>query len=218
MIPQISHDIYNPSWEDWFRTFECEKVFPMELKPFQKVITVQCLRPDRAMVMLVSFLQSSLKVHSVFGKTKSLQELFEKQSAPHTPILFITTLGSDPSEELESFSRLYPQSAFESLSLGGNQNDMAMAMLKRAMERGSWLYLKNIHLVISFLPQLEKELKTASPHQNFRLWLTTEAHPLFPAVLLKTCFNVAYQTPPGVKKSAELIFKGWHPDEFDNKS
>ncbi len=33
-------------------------------------------------------------------------------------------------------------------------------MLRRAMQRGSWLYLKNVHLVIAFLPQLEKELRT----------------------------------------------------------
>lgn len=93
-----------------------------------------------------------------------------------------------------------------------------MKMLKQAMEKGSWLYLKNIHLVISFLPALEKELKTSKLHPNFRLWLTTEAHPDFPSVLLKTCFNVAYETPPGVKNSAELIFKSWHADEFNRFS
>jgi len=49
-------------------------------------------------------------------------------------------------------------------------------MLKEAAAKGMWLCFKNLHLVTSWLPMLEKELKTLDPHENFRLWLTTEAH------------------------------------------
>lgn len=40
IIPHISNDIYSPSWNQWFTNFDCEKKFPSELKPFQKVILV----------------------------------------------------------------------------------------------------------------------------------------------------------------------------------
>ena len=37
--------------------------------------------------------------------------------------------------------------------------------------------LKNLHLVISWLPNLEKELKNLQDvHPNFKCWMTTEAH------------------------------------------
>jgi dynein heavy chain 2 len=87
-------------------------------------------------------------------------------------------------------------------------------MLRSAAEKGNWLYLKNIHLVISFLPTLEKELRTLNLHPDFRLWLTSEAHPQFPAVLLESCFKVTYEAPPGIKKNVESIFKSWNSAFF----
>jgi len=39
------------------------------------------------------------------------------------------------------------------------------------------------------------------PHDNFRLFLTTEAHEKFPPILLESCFKVSYEAPPGVKQN-----------------
>ena len=64
--------------------------------------------------------------------------------------------------------------------MGGGQNELALQMLREAANKGYWLCFKNLHLVTSWLPLLEKELKSMTPHQNFRLWLTTEPHPKFP--------------------------------------
>lgn len=85
--------------------------------------------------------------------------------------------------------------------MGGNQNELALSMLKDAAVKGQWLCLKNLHLVISFLPILEKTFKSLEPHANFRLWFTTEAHIKFPSILLETCFKVSYESPPGLKKN-----------------
>ena len=35
------------------------------------------------------------------------------------------------------------------------------------------------------VPQLEKELSALTPHADFRLWLTTEQHAAFPAIILQ---------------------------------
>ena len=50
-------------------------------------------------------------------------------------------------------------------------------MIRNAATKGHWVCLKNIHLVISWLPILEKELRTLKLHKNFRLWLTSEPNP-----------------------------------------
>jgi dynein heavy chain 2 len=58
---------------------------------------------------------------------------------------------------------------------------------------GDWLLLKNLHLVVAWLPLLEKEvhgLPGASMHPGFRLFLTTEAHPRFPPSLLEGALKV----------------------------
>ena len=78
--------------------------------------------------------------------------------------------------------------------------------------------MKNIHLVTSFLPMLEKELRSLKLHKNFRLWLTTEANDLFPAILLESCFKVTYEAPPGIKKNVQSIFKSWSQEFFNNYS
>lgn len=94
--------------------------------------------------------------------------------------------------------------------MGGNQNDVAIEKLREAATKGYWLCLKNLHLVTAWLPILEKELKTLTPHENFRLWLTTEAHHKFPAILLETCYKVSYESPPGIKKNIERTYSTWN--------
>lgn len=44
--------------------------------------------------------------------------------------------------------------------MGGNQNELAIEMLRDAAKKGYWLCFKNLHLVTSWLPLLEKELKS----------------------------------------------------------
>lgn len=58
-------------------------------------------------------------------------------------------------------------------------------MLREAANKGFWLCFKNLHLVTSWLPLLEKELKSLRPHEKFRLWLTTEPHTKFPRKTIK---------------------------------
>ena len=48
--------------------------------------------------------------------------------------------------------------------MGGNQNETALQMLKDAAAKGQWVCFKNLHLVISWLPILEKEFKSLNPH------------------------------------------------------
>lgn len=56
---------------------------------------------------------------------------------------------------------------------------------------------------------LEKELKTLTPNPKFRLWLTTEAHPKFPSILLESCYKVSYESPPGLKKNMIRTYSTW---------
>ena len=84
-----------------------------------------------------------------------------------------------------------------------------------AATNGFWLCFKNLHLVVSWLPFLEKELKALTPNPSFRLWLTTEPHLKFPPILLETCHKVTYEAPPGIKKNLQRTFQGWTPAMFE---
>ncbi len=107
---------------------------------------------------------------------------------------------------------------------------IALDLLKKCSSQGTWLCLKNLHLVTPWLTTLEKveifywrysylfiyfkELNALKPHKDFRLWLTSEVHPKFPTILLQSSIKITYEAPPGIKKNLLRTFEIWTQDEF----
>uniref|UniRef100_A0A8C4JN30 Cytoplasmic dynein 2 heavy chain 1-like n=1 Tax=Dromaius novaehollandiae TaxID=8790 RepID=A0A8C4JN30_DRONO len=101
--------------------------------------------------------------------------------------------------------------------MGQGQADLAIQTLKECAHNGEWLCLKNLHLVISWLPVLEKELNTLQPQPNFRLWLTAEVHPKFTPILLQSSLKITYEAPPGLKKNLLRTYESWMPEQINKK-
>lgn len=59
-----------------------------------------------------------------------------------------------------------------------------------------------------------QELNALKPHKDFRLWLTAEAHPKFPTILLQSSIKITYEAPPGIKKNLLRTFENWTQEEF----
>lgn len=194
-------------WKKWFGIQDCENHFPKGLSEFQQVIVTKLFREDRVESSLINFVEKIMGSIEVLGPKLELEEVFGRESAPGTPILFITSPGSDPSNQLEEFAvKKIGRENFIQMSLGGNQNEAAMKILKSGAEAGQWVFLKNLHLVPAFLHLLEKEFAGLVKNKNFRLWLTTEVQEKFPAILLETCYKLSYESPPGVKKNIERAY------------
>ena len=98
---------------------------------------------------------------------------------------------------IHSFTINFLAGNYEELAMGGGQQETAIHMLRTAAKNGSWLCLKNLHLVIAWLPSLEKELSSLEPNKDFRLWLTSEAHNSFPSILLQQSLKATFESPPG---------------------
>ena len=65
--------------------------------------------------------------------------------------------GADPSQELRELAQnIVGKKNYYEVSMGQGQMDNAINLLKECSSRGEWLCLKNLHLVISWLPTLEK--------------------------------------------------------------
>ncbi len=201
-------------WTRWGKSPECDKDFPptvaSNVTPFQKVLVVQTLRPDRLQSALSNFVCEVLNITTVSPPSVHLPELHKKESHPKTPILMIVSSGADPSKELEDFAeQTIGKLQYESLPMGGGQQDVALQMLREASDKGKWLCLKNLHLVVAFLPTLEKIFNTMQPHENFLLWLTTESHPKFPPILLQQSLKITFESPPGLKKNLQRTYTNW---------
>ncbi|KAI8925894.1 dynein heavy chain and region D6 of dynein motor-domain-containing protein [Entophlyctis helioformis] len=166
------------AWTDWIRSPNCEATFPRDkISPFQRVLVVQALRPDRLLTAMAAF--------SCADPSQDLKELAAQE------------IGMDK---------------FHQVSMGQGQGELAISLLRQAAESGGWVYLQNIHLVIGWVPVLEKELLSIKLHPKFRLWLTSEPHAKFPPSLLENCLKITVEAPPGVKKNLQRIYETWTPE------
>ena len=91
--------------------------------------------------------------------------------------------------------------------MGQGQAEVAIEKIQEASKEGSWLCLKNLHLMTFWIPTLEKELSSLELHPDFRLWLTAETHQKFSTSLLESCLKVTYESPPGTFKSMYVLKK-----------
>ena len=93
-----------------------------------------------------------------------------------------------------------------------------MKMLTECAQKGHWLCLKNLHLVVGWLLVLEKAVLSLQPHENFRLWLTTEEQDAFPLVLLQSSLKLTFESPPGLKKNLQRTYSQWSPKFIEGGS
>ena len=82
--------------------------------------------------------------------------------------------------------------------MGQGQAEVAVNLLRDCARSGDWLCLKNVHLAVSWLPSLEKEMYTLNKHEGFRLLLTSESHSKFPKTLLEGSLKITFEAPPGM--------------------
>ena len=213
-----SLDISNAKmWSQFSNSSHCERDFPapvaQRLTLFQKVLVIQALRPDNLQSSMEQFVITALNLKELYPATLNFKRLYSTDSLHTEPILIIISPGADPSLEIQELAECtVGGEQFHQVAMGQGQADIAIQALKGCASKGEWLCLKNLHLVTGWLPILEKELNSVNPHQNFRLWLTTEVHPKFPTVLLQSCLKVAFQSPPGIKKNMMRTYDSWAQD------
>ena len=209
-------------WDNWGRSSTCEKEFPPSISKisiFQKLLLVKVLRPDRLESAMHVFVSEALSEPEIAPPPLSLTEIYKSESSSSEPILFIVSPGSDPTKELSEFAEnQIGRDKFHEMAMGGGQNDEALKLLKECAHKGHWLCLKNLHIVTNWLPLLEKELKIMKPNENFRLWLTTEPHPKFPAILLQSSLKISYESPPGIKKNLQRTYLSLTSEDIEKGS
>jgi dynein heavy chain 2, cytosolic len=89
--------------------------------------------------------------------------------------------------------------------MGQGQGEVAINELRNLKANGGWLCLQNVHLAISWLSELEKELSSDDFHPKFRLWMTSEAHAKFPVNLLQSSLKITSESPPGTSCCIHFI-------------
>ena len=205
------------AWKAFSRSPHCEREFPVfvqkKLTSFQQLLVLQALRPDRLQTAMEGFAMQTLGLKQLAPAALNLKRLCQLESLPTEPILIIISPGADPSQELQEMAEdTVGAEHYHQVAMGQGQAGPALRLLQDCALNGDWLCLKNLHLVTSWLPVLEKELNSLQPHRNFRLWLTTEVHLKFPAVLLQSSLKVTYEAPPSIKRNMQRTYETWSPE------
>jgi dynein heavy chain 2 len=85
-------------WSRWAASSTAERDFPTSVlrdcTPFQRLLIVQTLRPDRLVTAMQGFVSEMLGVQSITPKPVSLQAVVEQEASSTVPVLMITTTGA----------------------------------------------------------------------------------------------------------------------------
>ncbi|RKO97568.1 hypothetical protein CAUPRSCDRAFT_10766 [Caulochytrium protostelioides] len=223
----IPYDLRTRSeaWLDWVRS-EAPEASPLpllhapssetpEATALQKLCLMRCFRTDRVYQGLLNFVIGRLGEKFVTPPVMNFGTIYE-QSTPTTPVIFILSPGADPLTDLQKLAESTGNAAkLKCMSLGQGQGPIALQMLETAAARGQWLMLQNCHLLIAWLKQLEKALKSLDkPHRDFRLWITTEASPDFPIGILQRSLKVVTEPPNSLKLNLRSTFSHLPDDIF----
>jgi dynein heavy chain len=237
-------------WEMWYKSESPEEEdvpggFDGKLNELQHMCLVRAVRPDRVLRVVNAFVSNNLGPKYVVPPPNTVRELLEV-SDEITPVIFVLSPGVDPTKQLvglldserarlraagrdEESDRLN----LEYCSLGQGQDVVATKMIGKALEEGTWVFLQNCHLSISWMPALEKIIEEyadaakaiasgedtgggRAPSSGFRLWLSSSPHPKFPISVLQRSVKMTTEPPRGLKANLIRLYGLVDPERFES--
>lgn len=214
-------------WQEWVGLDRPEDPkFPLpngysdSITPFQRLCLLRCFRPDRVYVAVAQFISGLDLMGPRFTVPPILRykDVFDKSSSL-SPIVCIVSPGANPTDEiLKLAEKEVGISKLRSISLGQGQGDEAKRMVEFGVIRGHWVLLQNCHLLVDWMRELEKLIEGQGqnpPHQEFRLWLTTEPSSDFPMGILQRSLKVVNEPPNGLKLNMKSTLTRVTEDQLD---
>ncbi len=205
-------------WQAWYDLEAPEQTdlpmgYSQKLDKMQQMLILRCFRIDRVYNATKLYVMHQMGDRFVQPPVLDYQRVF-KQSYPTTPVIFVLSPGADPLSSVEELAdKRGFLSKFKYLSLGQGQNAAAEALIKAGAARGHWVLLQNCHLLASWLSTLAIKLEELTdPHEDFRLWLTTDPTDKFPLGILQRSLKVVTEPPDGLKLNMRSSFSRISPE------
>jgi dynein heavy chain len=222
-------------FKDWYNELapEDEKL-PLDWKkleqmPFQKLLVIRVLRPDRITTAIDNFCSKILPNGPDYvncDKTSNAVQILTSSyndSTTTTPIYFILSPGANPVKDVEELARkqgMDPNKTLHQIALGQGQDVVAMARLDIGHKDGHWVMLQNVHLMPGFLKELEKKLDAFAAegsNPSFRLFLTSDPSNAIPIGLLERSIKLTNEPPQGMKQNMMRAFTLFTKEQIDDK-
>ena len=173
-----------------------------KMDSFKKLCVLRCLRPDVVVPGVMQFIAEKMGTKFIEPPPFNMKECFADSKCT-TPLIFVLTPGAAPMTELLKLAEeMGYNNKLVAISLGQGQGPIAENAIQDASDKGTWVCLQNCHLSISWMPTLEKiceEFSEETLHPNFRLWLTSEPSPHFPAFVLQNGVKMTNEPAKGMR-------------------
>ncbi len=156
--------------------------------PFYKLLLVRSLRVDRTILMCKEFIRKTAEMGPAYVEpvTDTIEMIYDEM-VTEVPVLFLLSVGADPTESVEVLARRRKVPSPEIISLGEGQGPVAKRAMEAAAANGTWVLLQNCELGLDLMVELEDyltKLRMRGMEPGFRLFITALPHPEFPLGLL----------------------------------
>lgn len=204
----------------------------LDKTPFQKLLVLRCLRPDRLTVAFSNWLRVTLPDGDKYVdadasmNSRGILELALEDSSPAIPVYFILSPGADVVADVDALAMkigLEKGVSYFNVGMGQGQDVIAMDCLYNGHKQGHWVILNNIHLMPRWCIELEKTLDSfieEGSHDRFRVFLTSDPSNNIPIGILSRCIKLTNEPPAGLKanlKNAICSFDAAWFDELESK-
>jgi dynein heavy chain len=199
-------------WRRWYEDNEPENMnipdyetkiadIPV-IGPFLKLLLVRSLRVDRCILMCKWFVRNTAEMGPSFVEpvTDTIESIYDGMVAS-TPVIFLLSIGADPTESIEGLARKRKLPAPFVVSMGEGQEPVAIKAMQAGAANGSWVLLQNCELGLELMATMEEFLEKLKEGMdpNFRLFITALPEKAFPLGLLQMSTKVTNEPPAGLK-------------------
>ncbi|KAF9801566.1 hypothetical protein SFRURICE_015060 [Spodoptera frugiperda] len=209
-------------WKAWFDK-EAPEDEPLPdgyntLDVFRKLLVVRAWCPDRTLAQSLKYVVSSMGARYSEAIIVNYENMV-LESRPLVPLIGFLAMGSDPTPSIEITAKRM-ENICASISMGQGQEIHARKLIDRGMKEGLWVLLQNCHLGLEYMTEImeqfsELEKTPEKVHETFRLWITTEVHPMFPITLLQMSIKYTCEPPSGVKAGLMRTYDAMSQDFLD---
>eukprot|EP01038_Epipyxis_sp_PR26KG_P004455 gene4455-6300_t len=217
-------------WIKFFEDGEAEKYVPMdfvkdwksltnERKSLLRILVVRCLRPDRVMFAMESFITCAFGEDFDWREISKidLKAIVEIDSRSTVPLMLCSDAGQDASSKVDELATKMDQKLLQ-VSMGSAEGfKNADTSIAQAVKSGAWVLLRNVHLCPEWLSLLEKRFHTLGAHQNFRLFLTCEIHPKLPSSLMRASEVLIFEASTGIKANIQRFYNSIPKERIDRQ-
>ena len=191
-------------WKKWINNNKPEEsilpgLWDNKLTIFQKLCVVRALRSDRVSHAASKFINGSLGTSFTNPPQFKLNEIFNLSNCK-IPLIFLLSPGVDPTEQVQQLAKSHGRNLIQ-IALGQGQAPIALRAISESLQSGSWVFLSNCHLMLSWIPELEKTVENycqTKINDNFRLWLSCCPSPNFSITLLQRGIKITTEPPRGL--------------------